>query len=49
MAGSKKGHIFAILGRTEKKNMHSLCFLVLMLHIKFQGPTLIGLQDTVGT
>ena len=48
MAESKKGHNFAILGPTEKKNSHSLIF-VLMLHIKLQGSTQIGFKDTVGT
>ena len=48
MAESKQGHNFAILGPTEKKNTHSLTF-ELMLHVKFQGSTQIGFQDTVGT
>ena len=46
MAESKKGHNFAILGTTKQKIR---LFFVLMLHIKFQGFTQIGFQDTVGT
>ena len=48
MEESKRGHNFAIPGPTEKENTNSLIF-VLMLHIKFQGSTQIGFQDTVGT
>ena len=49
MAESKKGHNFAIIGPTEKKNMGSLIFFVLMLYIKFQVPSSSRSLDIVGT
>ena len=41
MTESKKGHNFAIQGLTKKKIRVRL-FFVLMLHIKFQGPSSSG-------
>ena len=40
MTGSKKGHNFAIQGLTKKKKKPVRLFFVLMLHIKFQVPSL---------
>ena len=39
MTELKKGHNFAIQGPTEKKKICVRLFFVLMLHIKFQGPS----------
>ena len=49
MAESKKGHNFARLGPTEKKNIWVRLFFVLMLYIKFQVPSSSGSLDTIGT